>query len=86
MHEKYRQDNLHRMTWYIGTCGIMAMGLLYMLADCTKIKYTQVYESYAVKCAYKCEVDPQGNCVVKIIFFYLNKSYFNLVSQLVVQI
>ena len=28
---KYRQDNLHRMTWYTGTCGIMAMGLLYML-------------------------------------------------------
>ena len=27
---------------------------------CTKIKYLQVYESYAVKCAYKCKVDPQG--------------------------
>jgi hypothetical protein len=32
MHVKYKQDNLHCMTWYIGTCGIMAMGLLYMLA------------------------------------------------------
>jgi hypothetical protein len=21
MHVKYRQDNLHRMTWYTGTCG-----------------------------------------------------------------
>jgi hypothetical protein len=21
MHVKYRQDNLHRITWYIGTCG-----------------------------------------------------------------
>jgi hypothetical protein len=31
MHVKYRQDNLYCMTWYIGTCGIMAMGLLYML-------------------------------------------------------
>jgi hypothetical protein len=32
MHIKYRQDNLHRMTWYTGICGILAMGLLYMLA------------------------------------------------------
>jgi hypothetical protein len=32
MHVKYRQYNLHRMTRYIGTYGIMAMGLLYMLA------------------------------------------------------
>jgi hypothetical protein len=31
MHVKYRQDNLHHMTWYIGTYGIMAIGLLYML-------------------------------------------------------
>ena len=27
MHVKYRQDNLHRMTWYTGSCGIMALGL-----------------------------------------------------------
>ena len=32
MHVKYIQDNLHRMTWYNDTCGIMATGLLYMLA------------------------------------------------------
>ena len=32
MHVKYRQDNLHSMIWYTGTCGIMAMSLLYMLA------------------------------------------------------
>jgi hypothetical protein len=31
MHIKYRQDNLHHMTWYTGTYGIMAIGLLYML-------------------------------------------------------
>ena len=31
--------------------------------DCNKIKYSQVYESCTVKCAYKCEVDPQGICV-----------------------
>jgi hypothetical protein len=32
MHVKYEQDNLHCKTWYTGTCGIMAMGLLHMLA------------------------------------------------------
>ena len=32
MYVKYRQDNLHHITWYTGTCNIMAMGLLYMLA------------------------------------------------------
>jgi hypothetical protein len=31
MHVKYKQDNLHRMTWYTDMCGIMAMGLLYKL-------------------------------------------------------
>jgi hypothetical protein len=31
MHLIYRQDNLHRMTWYTGTCGIIALCLLYML-------------------------------------------------------
>jgi hypothetical protein len=31
MHVKYKQDNLHCMTWYTSMCGIMAMGLLYML-------------------------------------------------------
>jgi hypothetical protein len=31
MHLKYRQDNLYCMTWYTGTCSIMAMGLLYEL-------------------------------------------------------
>jgi hypothetical protein len=31
MHVKYRQDNLHRMTWYTSTYGIMAMCLQYML-------------------------------------------------------
>jgi hypothetical protein len=37
MHVKYKQDNLHRMTWYTGTYGIMAMGLLYMLALLSKV-------------------------------------------------
>jgi hypothetical protein len=32
MHVKYRQDNVHRMTWYTHTCDMMAIGLLYMLA------------------------------------------------------
>ena len=32
MHIKYKQDNLHRMTWYTSMCSIMAIGLLYMLA------------------------------------------------------
>jgi hypothetical protein len=32
MHVKYRQDNVHRMTWYTDMCGMMVMGLLYMLA------------------------------------------------------
>jgi hypothetical protein len=27
MHVKYRQDNLHRMTWYTGTCGSNGHGL-----------------------------------------------------------
>jgi hypothetical protein len=27
MHVKYRQDNLHRMTWYIDTCGSNGQGL-----------------------------------------------------------
>jgi hypothetical protein len=27
MHVKYRQDNLHRMTWYTGTCGSIGHGL-----------------------------------------------------------
>jgi hypothetical protein len=31
MHLKYRQVNLHYMTWYTDTCGIIAMGLLYRL-------------------------------------------------------
>jgi hypothetical protein len=29
MHIKYKQDNFHRITWYIGMCGIMVMGLHY---------------------------------------------------------
>jgi hypothetical protein len=31
MQVKYKQDNLHCMTWYIGACSIMAIGLLYIL-------------------------------------------------------
>ena len=27
MHVKYRQDNLHRITWYTGTCGSNGHGL-----------------------------------------------------------
>jgi hypothetical protein len=27
MHVKYRQDNLHRMTWYTGTCDSIGHGL-----------------------------------------------------------
>ena len=27
MHVKYRQNNLHRMTWYTGTCGSNGHGL-----------------------------------------------------------
>jgi hypothetical protein len=27
MHVNYRQDNLHRMTWYTGTCGSSSHGL-----------------------------------------------------------
>jgi hypothetical protein len=41
MHVKYIQDNLHRMTWYTGTCGIMAMGLTihvsFMVNVCTRL-------------------------------------------------
>jgi hypothetical protein len=44
MHVKYKQDNLHRMTRNIGTCGIMAMGLLYMLALWSNA--CRVYESW----------------------------------------
>jgi hypothetical protein len=31
MHVKYKQNNLHCMTWYTGKCGIITVGLLYML-------------------------------------------------------
>jgi hypothetical protein len=37
MHVKYRQDNLHRTTWYIGTCGSIGHGLT-------------IYVSFMVKC------------------------------------
>jgi hypothetical protein len=34
---KYRQDNLHRMTWYTSMYSIIAMGLLHMLALWSKL-------------------------------------------------
>jgi hypothetical protein len=37
MHIKYRQDNLHRMTWYTGTCDSNGYGLT-------------IYVSFMVKC------------------------------------
>jgi uncharacterized membrane protein len=37
MHVKYKQDNLHRMTWYTSICSIMTIGLLYMLALWSKV-------------------------------------------------
>jgi hypothetical protein len=37
MHVKYRQDNLHRMTWYTGTCGSNGHGLT-------------IHVSFMVKC------------------------------------
>jgi hypothetical protein len=39
MHVKYKQDKLHRKTWYIGTCRITAMGLLYMLTLWSNVCY-----------------------------------------------
>ena len=43
MHVKYKQDNLHCMTWYTGTCSIVAMGLLYML-----VLWSNVYVIWAL--------------------------------------
>jgi hypothetical protein len=37
MHVKYRQDSLHRMTWYTGTCGSNGHGL-------------SIHVSFMVKC------------------------------------
>jgi hypothetical protein len=37
MHVKYEQDNLHRMTWYTGTCGSIGHGLT-------------IHISFVVKC------------------------------------
>jgi hypothetical protein len=37
MHVKYRQDNLHRMTWYTSMCGSMGHGLT-------------IHVSFVVKC------------------------------------
>ena len=37
MHVKYRQDNLHRMTWYTGTCNSNGHGLT-------------IHVSFMVKC------------------------------------
>jgi hypothetical protein len=37
MHVKYKQDNLHRMTWYTGTCGCISHGLT-------------IHVSFMVKC------------------------------------
>jgi hypothetical protein len=37
MHVKYRQDNLHRMTWYIGMCNSNGHGL-------------SIYVNFMVKC------------------------------------
>jgi hypothetical protein len=37
MHVKYRQDNLHHMTWYTGTCGSNGHGLT-------------IHVSFMVKC------------------------------------
>jgi hypothetical protein len=37
MHVKYRQDTLHRMTWYTGTCGSNGHGLT-------------IHVSFIVKC------------------------------------
>jgi hypothetical protein len=39
MHVKYRQDNLHRMTWYTGTCGSNGHGLT-------------IHVCYMAKCVY----------------------------------
>jgi hypothetical protein len=35
--QKIVKNNLHRMTWYSGTCRITAMGLLYRLTLWSKI-------------------------------------------------
>jgi hypothetical protein len=46
MHVKYRQDNLHRMTWYTGTCGSNGHGLT-------------IHVNFMVKCVrYVRAVDP----------------------------
>jgi hypothetical protein len=37
MHVKYRQDDLHRMTWYTGTCGSNGHGLT-------------IHASFMIKC------------------------------------
>jgi hypothetical protein len=39
MHVKYKQDNLHRMIWYTGTCGSNGHGLI-------------IHVSFIVKCVY----------------------------------
>jgi hypothetical protein len=49
MHVKYRQDNLHRMTWYIDTYGIMAMGLLNMLALLSKVRIVWALDLMVVR-------------------------------------
>jgi hypothetical protein len=46
MHVKYRQDNLHCMTWYTSTCGSNGHGLT-------------IHVSFMVKCVcYVRDVDP----------------------------
>jgi hypothetical protein len=46
MHVKYREDNLHCMTWYTGTCGSNGHGLT-------------IHVSFMVKCVrYVRAVDP----------------------------
>jgi hypothetical protein len=44
MHVKYRQDNLHRMTWYTGTCGSISHGLTMHVSFMVKcVCYTRLW-------------------------------------------
>ena len=43
MHIKYRQDNLHRMTWYIRSCGSNGHGLTIHVSFIIKYCYTRLW-------------------------------------------
>jgi hypothetical protein len=50
MYVKCRQDNLHRMTWYIGTCGSNGHGLTIHVSFIVKCVCYTIHVSFIVKC------------------------------------